>query len=168
MWSNRYHFSGGIPPDLSHFTTLAGNVKTAEALSQPTWVTFVSAIYYGPDSDVPVYTVALSGTGSQVNSGSTFEAPGDAAALVRFSTDQRSTKNHPIYLFNYYHGAICDPAAGHDLLGATYKSALTTYANAWITGFSDGASTYHRGGPRGAVALGCSVNQYVTHRDFPR
>jgi len=79
-----------------------------------------------------------------------------------------TSKNHPLYLFSYYHG-VASPAAGpFDTLHPTTVTAMGTYANAWITGFSDGTATHHRTGPNGDVATGQLVSSLLTHRDFPR
>lgn len=89
--------------------------------------------------------------------------------LVRYSTNARTVKNHPIYLFNYIHAAIAVLDSGHyDKVDLTYKPEVQTYANAWITGFSDGSITAVRASPNGAAATGAIVEEYVTHRDFPR
>ena len=94
-------------------------------------------------------------------------APGDAAALVRYSTGQRSVKNHPIYLFNYYHVVETSSISASDVQLAAQKTAMLTYANAWVTGFSDGSVTHHRCGPQGHTATGASVDAYIRHRDLP-
>jgi hypothetical protein len=94
--------------------------------------------------------------------------PGDVAALVRYSTATRTSKNHPLYLFNYYHGVNASAGGTPDDLLATQRTAMSTYAAAWITGFSDGGSTKHRSGPHGDLATGALVEPQLTHRDFPR
>jgi hypothetical protein len=86
---------------------------------------------------------------------------------VRYSTTARSAKNHPIYLFNYYHGIGSDGSAGVDVLDASQKAALETYATAWMAGFSDGTITAVRAGPNGATATSRLVLPEVRHRDFP-
>jgi hypothetical protein len=48
------------------------------------------------------------------------------------------------------------------------KTALTTYATAWVSGFSDGTNLMVRCGPQGQLATGVLVATYITHRDFPR
>jgi hypothetical protein len=75
-------------------------------------------------------------------------------------------KNHPIYLFSYIHNPIIDGALGTERVATVQVTALNTYCGDWVTGFSDGASTYHRAGPNGAVAQSGAVEEYVTHRDF--
>jgi hypothetical protein len=94
---------------------------------------------------------------------------GDVAALVRYSTASRTEKNHPLYLFNYYHSALMNNSlATIDQLNTAQRTAMGTYASAWISGFSDGGHTCIRCGPNGDVATGQLVNLLLTHRDFPR
>lgn len=166
LWSNRYHFDGGDIPDQSHFNTFADAVTAAEKAIFTNVVSIVAAWGYNAGSDVPLFNkvYALAGTGVFATSQFT---QGEVAALVRYSTTQRSTKNHPIYLFNYYHGASANTSGDRDTLNAAHKVAYETYATAWITGFSDGAITHHRAGPNGAVAQTRTVSPFLTHRDFP-
>ncbi len=87
--------------------------------------------------------------------------------LLRYSTLARSSKNHPVYLFNYFHGAQI-PVAGGDDVASGQKTAVETYGTAWLTGFTDGTGAKERCGPRGAAAVSRLVQPEVTHRDFPR
>lgn len=165
LWSNRYHFDGGAPADSTKWGTFSDAITAAEKLQYYSSISIVGTIGYGAGSDVPVYnkTYALAGTYAP---SSALGAPGDCAALVRYATAARSTKNHPVYLFNYYHGAVIANTGNADPLLAAYVTLLSTYAAAWISGFSDGSVTHHRAGPNGAVATGYLVEQYVHHRDF--
>ncbi len=168
LWSNRYHFLGGTPADATHWHTLMDAVTAAEKAVLPTRQTIVEAVGYAAGSDVPVASkvYSLAGTLTLVT-GNQLQA-GEVCALVRYSTAARTTKNHPIYLFNYYHGTATHDAAGDDdLLDANQKAALASYATAWIAGFSDGTITAARASPNGAAATGSLVEEYVTHRDFP-
>lgn len=162
---NRYHFSGGTPADSAHWTTLADAVVAAEKAIYQSGTTITEAVGYAAGSDIPVFTktYAVAGTGSFANASS---SPGDAAAMVRFSTDQFSIRNHPIYLWSWYHGVNRDTTGAADTLNPAQKTAIDTYSTAWITGFSDGTNTYHRAGPRGAVALTRTTSPYIRHRDF--
>lgn len=130
-------------------------------------VTIVSAVGYAGGSELPVHSKTYTTAGDGTFSGAV-EVPGEVAALVRYSTTARSTKNHPIYLFNYYHH-MGYPSGGptDDLEGGT-KAALETYADAWLAGFSDGTITAVRAGPNGATATSRFVEPKLTHRDFPR
>lgn len=168
LFSNRYHFNGGTPADDTHWHTLMDNIVTAEKAIAAAHVVITEAIGYAAGSDVPVSTKVYSTAGTHTVA-STNSVPGECAALVRFSTSARSTKNHPIYLFNYYHGLMGNvDGTGHaDLLAASYKTSLQTYATSWISGFSDGTITVVRASPNGAVATGSIVEEYFTHRDFP-
>lgn len=172
LWNNRYHFTGGAPTTDAHWLTLFNAIANAEKAcylrpaDADNDVTIVAGIGYEPGSDVPVWshTDATVGTGTFTNFG---DVPGDVAACVRYSTDQRSVKNHPIYLFNYYHGVGWWNGHDADTLNGPQKDALSTYAAQWLTGFSDGDITHVRAGPRGAVAQARLVLPETRHRDFP-
>lgn len=165
-YSNRYHFNGGLPADGTHWTTLANAVTAAERSMTPTTSTIIEAIGYAAGSEVPVFTKTYSLVGS-LNVAAGIATPGDCAALLRYSTTARTSKNHPIYLFNYFHDAYT-AAGAKDTLLAAQVTAIGTYATAWITGFSDGTITCVRAGPNGATATGSLAEPLVTHRDFPR
>lgn len=165
VWSNRYHFNGGTPADGTHWTTFSDAVVTAEKAVLPSSCTIVGTVGYAAGSDVPVFSKVYSTAGT-LSTGTDVACPGDVAALVRYSTAARTPKNHPVYLFNYYHDVYRSTASA-DTLGTAQKTALQTYASAWISGFSDGTNTLVRAGPNGASATGSTVPVYVTHRDFP-
>jgi hypothetical protein len=123
---------------------------------------------YAAGSEVPVRQKVFTTVGTQSGTGGQV-VPGECAALVRYATAARSTKNHPIYLFNYYHQVLA-PATGtphQDELLAAQKTNLGTYAANWISGFSDGTITAVRASPQGAAATGYVVEEFLTHRDFP-
>ncbi len=110
------------------------------------------------------YTTDGTGTWGYANG-----VPGDVAAIIRYSTADRSSKNHPIYCFNYYHGVQSQGGPSNmNLLDATQSAALATYAAAWITGFSDGTTTHKRSRPGGNLVTGSLVESNLTHRDLPR
>ena len=167
QWSNRYHFNGGTPADNAHWTTFSDAVVTAEKAIYGNVVTIVKTTGYAAGSEVPVFTKTYSTVGT-LTPGSNAYAPGDAAILLRYATAVRTAKNHPVYLFNYFHGAITDGALTPDTPYSTQKTAVNTYATSWMSGFSDGTTTYNRAGPNGATATGALVESYLTHRDFPR
>jgi len=166
LWSNRYHFNGGLPSDGTHWTTLSDAIVTAEKAIYQNTVTIVATYGYAAGSDVPVYTKTYSTVGTGAFT-SWIAAPGDCAAIVRYATTARTPKNHPVYLYNYYHG-VAAVSTGGDTLHAAQKAAISAYAGSWITGFSDGAITAVRAGPNGATATGQLVEPNVMHRDFPR
>jgi hypothetical protein len=143
------------------------NVTAAEKAIYDSGVSIVNAVGYAAGSEVPVSSKTYALTGTLVV-GTNWAAPGDTVWLVRYSTAARTTKNHPLYLYNYYHGAYLGGSGHTDLGFATQKTAIQTYAASWISGFSDGSVTYNRAGPKGAAATGSLVETYLTHRDFPR
>lgn len=165
-WSNRYHFNGGTPADSAHWTTFSDAVVNAEKLTLASTSTIVKTTGYAAGSDVPVFTKTYSQVGTR-SVGTGTQAPGDCASLIRFSTTARTPKNHPVYLFNWYHDTWF-VAGSPDVLESSYKTILGTYATAWISGFSDGTNTYVRAGPNGATATGQIVDNSIVHRDFPR
>jgi len=173
QFTNRYHFEGDLPADNTAWTTLADNIVAAEKLIYDSSVEIVLATGYNaatatstnPHGDAvftKVYTTA--GTGSFGSAGPT--APGDCAMMMRYATLARTSKNHPVYLFNYYHG-VYRQNADHDLVAGNQLAALNTYGDDWVTGFTDGTEVHQRCGPRGAAAASANADIYVRHRDFP-
>jgi hypothetical protein len=168
LYSNRYHFLGGVPADATHWHTLMDAVVGAEHPIHSPDVTITECIGYAAGSDVPVASKVYSTAGTVSAATGHQGQAGEVAALVRWATAVRTTKNHPIYLFSYYHFVqTLSGASDYDALDANYKSAMATYASAWISGFSDGSITATRAGPNGQAATGSLVEEYVTHRDFP-
>lgn len=165
QFSNRYHFNGGVPANDSAWHTLFDNITTAEQAIYPASCEVVEAFGYAAGSDVPVSSKTYTKTGTLSTTGLT-QAPGDCAVLLRYATAARTSKNHPVYLFNYFHGALFSVGVV-DTLATSQRTAVGTYANSWISGFSDGSVTYNRAGPNGASATGQLVDSMITHRDFP-
>lgn len=166
QWSNRYYLNNTSIDTQAHFNTLSDAIVTAEKAIYNAYTTIVATAYYAPGSEVAVWTRSYSTGGTYATTTGT--TPGDCAALIRYTTSQRTSKNHPLYLFNYYHGMVAAGYPNQDSVAATQATALGTYANAWVSGFSDGVTTYKKAGPMGAVAQGYVVETYITHRDFPR
>lgn len=170
-FSNRYHFTGGTPANSTAWTTFSDAVVNAEKAIYTALTSggakIIETVGYDGGSEVPVFTKTYTtdGTGAWTT---TYQSPGDVAALVRFTTNDRSTKNHPIYCFNYFH-AVATPGsvANADKLLAAQASAIGIYANNWVSGFSDGSANHVRARPNGNSCVGYVVETYVTHRDLP-
>jgi hypothetical protein len=166
LYSNRYHFNGGTPSTLAHWKTLADNIIADEKIMYGSGVTIVSAVYYAAGSDLPLGSDSYSVAGTMSTTGASL-TPGDCAVQLRYATDQRSVKNHPIYLWNWIHPAYKAASDPGDNLLTLQHTHVEDVAAAWIAGYSDGVNTYVRAGPRGAAALGYLVSPYIKHRDFP-
>jgi len=166
LWSNRYHFDNSAPADSTKWTTLSDSIVTAEKAILLTTTTIVHTYGYAAGSDVPVFSKAYTTAGTLALGGSAM-APGDAAAMIRWSTADRTEKNHPIYAFSWIHGVPTSAAGSPDALPAGVTTLMTTYGTSWVTGFSDGSVTHHRSTPAGHVATGVLVDGVIRHRDFP-
>ena len=164
-FSNAYHFNGGTPADGTHWHTLMDAVVDAEKEIYRDDVTIVSAVGYAAGSEVPVHTEVYDVDGVGSFTGAT-NVPGDCAALLRYATTARTSKNHPVYLFNYFHGALGETGNPADELNPFQLAAIEDYADAWMSGFSDGTITAVRAGPNGATAVSRLVATFIKHRDF--
>jgi len=170
-FSNRYHFHGGTPADATHWTTLADAVVLAEKAIYKTLATggakIIEAVGYAGGSEIPVFTKTYTtdGTGAFT---SWLAAPSDVAGLIRYTTSDRSSKNHPIYCFNYYHSiGMNNGTLLYDSVNPDQKTAMGIYAADWVVGFSDGTNTYTRARPNGNQCSGYLVEPLLTHRDLP-
>jgi hypothetical protein len=165
LWTNRYHFTAGVPASNAAWLAFFDAIVLAEKAALFPNATITKAEGYAAGSNLPAASKTYTTVGTLTNAGLLQER--QVAALVRYATDAVTSRNHPVYLFNYYHGASAD-SAHTDQVTPTEITALTNYAAAWISGFSDGTTTHKRAGPNGAVALTGACELYLTHRDFPR
>lgn len=165
-FSNRYFFNGGTPATIADWTTLSDAVVTAQHNAMLSSATITSTTGYEANSELPVFTKAYSTVGVTPPFTGRTQSPGDACALVKFTTDQRTTRNHPIYLFKYFKPVACPTAGPADTLEGGLKTNIDAYMQSWITGFSDGTLTYTLSGPRGAAALTRLTSTNIHHRDF--
>lgn len=167
LWSNRHYFTGPVPADSAHWTTLSDAIVTAEKAALTDKCTIVGTYGYAPGSDVPVFTKTYATVGT-VSTVGQIPTPGEVAQVIRFSTAVRTAKNHPLYLFTYLHSALQLGNTTPDTPLNSYKTAVQTYANLWVTGFNDGTAVQVRCGPQGAVATAALAEPFLSHRDFPR
>jgi hypothetical protein len=165
QFSNRYHFSGGTPANSTAWGNLLDDIIASEKTVFGSNVTIVGGIAYAAGSDLPLYNFTRSVAGT-LSTGSKTQGSGDSCILQRWSTAARTSKNHPVYLFSYWHGVWVANADPGDNLDTLQYNHAQGHANQWITGFTDGSTTYHRAGPNGAVATGYFTSPYIHHRDF--
>lgn len=171
-FSNTYHMHGGTPADYTHWETFCDLVVAAEKTIYNSLANggakIVEGIGYDGSSMVPVFTktYAVDGTGSFTSG---YLQASDVAGLIRWNTGARSTKNHPIFCFNYFHtmtslGSGSDP----DTMYTDQHTALGAYGADWLSGFSDGTNNYTRARPNGNECTGYTAEALLTHRDLPR
>lgn len=167
-FSNKYYFDGSAPADSTAWHDLMDAVVTAEKAIHQSTTVITDCFGYGPTSDVAVASKAYTTAGTVSMTGAS-RVPGDCAAVLRMATTKMSVKNHPVFVFSYYHGAMNATSPGDgDTLLAAQKTAITNYADAWLTGITVGARTYKRVTPDGHATTGKLVETYIGHRDFPR
>lgn len=167
IWSNRWFFDKTALPSDSDKDGITTQIFNQEQIQYSSAVTFIDGIWRAVGSEVPVHTSPLSGTGTMATTGRS-QCPGDCAALLRFSTTQRTSKNHPIYLFKYFHDVFYDTGSSVDSVAALQLGRIAALGNLMVAGITQGSIVYKAAGPRGAVAQGALAEPLITHRDFPR
>jgi hypothetical protein len=168
-WSNRYHFTGGSPSDHTHWSTLFAAIVAAEKLIYGPEVTITECVAYEAGSDLPLFTDSFSQAGTFSPNADDVRMPGDCCYVGVYTTAARSAKNHPVYLFSYWHGVYGKETLAPDVVAPDQATQIRGYQTSWVAGFSDGAVTHVRAGPNGASATDFIVPAvpYIKHRDFP-
>lgn len=166
-FSNRYYFDGGSPGDATAWHLLMDGFVALEVSNYESRVTIVQALGYAPGSDVAVAEKAYTTPGTLAKGGAG-RCPGDCAVVLRMATTKKSTKNHTVYVFSYYHGALNDEAVtSPDNVHPPQRAQITAFGEVLHTGFSVAGRTYKRTTPDGHLTTGQLVDQFVGHRDFP-
>ena len=136
-FSNTYHFKGAPPGDDPSWTVLMNDVVNVERQIFTGDIKFISAYGYDSDAEVPhavfSHDFTVPGpppTGALGPPADGYRFAGDQAALVEWRTDQRSSKNKPIYLRKYFHGGFMHSTADNDALSPIYVTELTAYSTA--------------------------------------
>lgn len=133
----------------------------------PTWTTLKEMVCYYAGSEVPVRTHTY-GSACTFAPGTSTPTPLETAAYFRFTTTQRTSKNHPIYLGQYLHDVMYQPSSSdHELLQTDQMENIRQWLARWVSGFSVTGVTIKKTGPYGAVAQSLHVPIYTSHRDFP-
>lgn len=168
IFTTRVHFNGGTPADTAHWNTLFDNIVAELKNDIYAGSEIVEVVGYTAASDVAVAQKSYTQAGLIPLATGDHYTPGEAVALLRWSTPARTSKNHPIYLFNYFHG-VAASSGEPDKPSNDIKSGITNFANFLQgSGFTDGVNVYTRAGPNGVTAGAHQVDTYLTHRDFPR
>jgi len=141
-------------------------VVTAFKACVPSSATIIGTIGYAAGSEMPVFSKVYSTAGTLSLTGQE-KLPSDCAVQLKWQTTARSTRNHPVYLWNWIHAVIKTAATSGESVATPQVTAIDTYAASWISGFSDGSNTLVRAGPNGATAVGHVTDLYVRHRDIP-
>jgi hypothetical protein len=171
-FSNRYHIGVNFPQSPAAWDLLIGHIMIGEQkiyrpLAQG-GAEIIMGEGLGPNSNIPLRVYEAVIDGSLFVDTSHHVTPGDTAVLVRFHTPDRSVKNHPVYLYSYYHTPTV-VAGGVDTIAPDHLAAITTYCNEWMTGFDDGVTSYRRSRPNsGTLVDSFNVKPEITHRDLPR
>jgi hypothetical protein len=168
LWGNRYFLASRNTITTADFQAMSDAITAHEQGLFPSYVEIVETIGYNGGSDVPIGTKTYALAGTLATAGGQ-PAPGDAAACIRFGTTQKTKKNHPIYLFKYFHAVFIDTTGQNDVLLPAQRTALDAYGAAWVSGitYGGGVGTIEIAGPRGAAGQNHSVLPYIRHRDFP-
>jgi hypothetical protein len=171
-FSNRYHIGVNFPQSGTAWDTLLTAIVQAERqIYRPEaqgGAAIVLAEGLGPNSNIPLHTLTTAADGLLFADSSHHVTPGDTAVLVRFHTPDRSVKNHPVYLFSYYHTPTVVNGVV-DVVSPDQVTQLQTYSQQWLTGFADGVTSYRRSRPNvGTLADSFTVMPEITHRDLPR
>lgn len=166
-WSTRVYWSVAVNPTDAVWDALAAGLDPyVKAFITPR-STHKGYTCYDIGSDVPVRQIDRNVVG-------TFDPttpqwnPLEVSILARYSTTQRTTKNHPIYLFQYLRDGMTQPGqADRELVNTDQKEDVRQFVQKLVDGFVIGGSTYKKSSRYGAVAQSVIVEQYLTHRDFP-
>ena len=95
--------------------------------------------------------------------------PKDCAIVLRQATTKRSTKNHVVFVFSYFHGVLqTSGATAGDSVISAQSTPLQALGDAWNTGITVGGRTFKRTTPDGHLVTGALALPLISHRDFPR
>ena len=171
-FSNTYHLDTQ-PADDAAWAALSHLVVSLERAIYTSRTSIVRSTGHNAGNPVAVFEHNYVGDAAHPGSGlfaptTGFTCPGDASAWVRWGTTQLSTRGKPIYLRSYFHDVHSIGASGPDALHAEQEALMWQYGTQWLNGMAAGGVTYHRAGPRGAVAQNMEVGHWITTRTLER
>lgn len=174
-WSNTYFMTGDLPSSPASWKTLADAVIAEEKLCYTAGTKVVRAIGHKAGESVAVWSYDYDAHSEDVpgtlSPGTgTNQQGGDAAAWIRWSTDQLTSRGKPIYLRSYFHDVWTQSGGSDgDTLSTNQAAALLEFGQDWVAGFVDGDGVTHvRAGPHGVVGLVALASTYVTTRTLER
>lgn len=178
-WSNTYFFGGAIPANDTSWKVLCDHVITAEKELYSSHTEVIRGIGHKAGDSVAVWefdylAAAAAVPGVLVPTSASTRQAGDAAAWIRWSTTQKTSKGKPIYLRSYFHDvyALAEGSgltADADLLDTHQNAVYKTYGDLWVAGFTDNDGVVHkRGGPHGAIGQVAEASVYLTTRTLER
>lgn len=165
IWGQRYFMSGADYSE-AEFEILTDYLRDELKTVTLDDSSIIEYIGYNIGSDVPVFTKTVTTAGTYPSSGEPI-MPLEVCALARLTTDVRTTKNHPIYGFKYFHHVQNNGGSDHEMLRTGYATTLEGIMADFLTGFDDGDSTRNWCDAKGAVFQEATVATELTHRDFP-
>jgi len=167
-FSNRYYFDGGSPGDSDAWHTLMDAIVAEEKAMWDSFLHITRCDGYAPGSEVAVASKTYTQAGT-LSLGVGARTPGECAAVLRMATTKKSTKNHTVYVFSYFHSVLYNGTSGDpDSVFASQKTAMELYGQHWLDGITVGGRTYKRTTPDGHATTGRIVDPFIGHRDFPR
>lgn len=169
LWSTSYHLDNDVP-DLTTFEDLIDWLEGSGTYNQTSCfypdVELVGWDYYPPGIDVATFTRPSSLPGTLTPGAAELQSS-DSVSLARWSTTAKTSKNHPIYLFNYLHGVRWKNTMAADTVDSDQAIAQQGFLQQLVDGITVNGHTFKRAGPQGAVAQSVVIDPYIRHRDFP-
>lgn len=170
VWTNKYHLEGTTPTTLAAARTLLRAIWDSERAALGSDVYLAGGSFYNAGNNAAAFMfdpTNIGGTGTENQGTSTTSAsnPGDTAVWVRWLTNERNSKNKPIYLRKYFHGFPLTAADG-DTVNAGVRTALAAHGTKMMDGSLPGSMKIC--GPQGADAVSAQVAQFVTTRTLKR
>lgn len=168
-WSNRYHITGDAPADAAALQAIAEAIWDLLAPALTPAVTLVRAYGYGADGDTSSSSVDWTVSPLTPPAGSfsfgTINAPGDAAATVRWPTGRLNSRGKQIYLRKYFHGIRQDPSDVDKLYGSEL-TAMQAFADGMVAEL--GSTGVFMAGPDGETPASGHADPYITTRTLKR